>query len=153
MAIEGDPEVGKTSLARRCLAQARGLRVLSARGDQGETDLDFGLVDQLFRAAGGAIAPVPPADGTGPAASSFTVGARLLEAVGAQQAAGAVAIFVDDLQWADRPSVEALTFMLRRLSVDPVPAVVIYRGPGGLRPPLDQAAPSSGSMPCSRSRA
>jgi DNA-binding CsgD family transcriptional regulator len=137
VAIEGDPGVGKTSLARRCLAQARGLRVLSARGDQGETDLDFGLVDQLFRAAGGAIAPVPPADGTGPAASSFTVGARLLEVVGAQQAAGAVAIFVDDLQWADRPSVEALTFMLRRLSVDPVLAVVIYRGPGGL---LDEAA-------------
>jgi MoxR-like ATPase len=46
VAIEGDPGVGKTSLARRCLAQARGLRVLSARGDQSETDLDFGLVDQ-----------------------------------------------------------------------------------------------------------
>jgi DNA-binding CsgD family transcriptional regulator len=35
---------------------------------------------------------------------------------------------VDDLQWADDKSVEALTFMLRRLSVDPVLAVVIYRG-------------------------
>ena len=132
VAIEGDPGVGKTALARRCLAQARGLRVLSARGDQAETDLDFGLADQLFRAAGGGIGPVPPAAGTGPAASSFAVGARLLEVVGEQQAAGAVAIVVDDLQWADRRSMEALTFMLRRLSVDPVVAVVIYRGPGGL---------------------
>src|SRR5262249_28767299 len=43
---------------------------------------------------------------------------------------GAVAIVLDDLQWADRTSVEALTFMLRRLSVDPVAAVVTYRGPG-----------------------
>jgi hypothetical protein len=73
--------------------------------------------------------PVLSADGTGPAASSFAVGARLLEMVG-EQATGAMAIIVDDLQWADRKSVEALTFMLRRLSVDPVIAVVIYRGPG-----------------------
>ena len=48
-----------------------------------------------------------------------------------------MAIFVDDLQWADRKSVEALTFMLRRLSVDPVIAVVTYRGP---RDRLDEAA-------------
>ncbi|MBV9095603.1 MAG: ATP-binding protein [Streptosporangiaceae bacterium] len=31
VAIEGDPGMGKTTLARRCLAQATGLRVLSAR--------------------------------------------------------------------------------------------------------------------------
>ncbi len=30
---------------RRCLAQAPGLKVLTARADQAETDLDFGLVD------------------------------------------------------------------------------------------------------------
>jgi len=65
------------------------------------------------------------------------VGARLLEVVGEQQAAGPVAVVVDDLQWADRRSVEALTFMLRRLSVDPVLAVVVYRGPSGR---LDDAA-------------
>jgi hypothetical protein len=130
VAIEGDPGMGKTTLARRCLAGASGLRVLSARADQAETDLDFGLVEQLFRAAGGVLPPVPPAGGTGLATSSFAVGARLLEVVG-EHPAGAVAIFVDDLQWADRPSVEALTFMLRRLSVDPVVAVVAYRGPGG----------------------
>src|SRR5215470_1552667 len=63
VAIEGDPGMGKTSLARRCLAQAPGLTVLSARADQAEADLDFGLVDQLLRAAGGAGEPVLPADG------------------------------------------------------------------------------------------
>ncbi len=42
VAIEGDPGVGKTALARRCLAEAAavGLRVVSARGDQAEADLD-----------------------------------------------------------------------------------------------------------------
>ena len=43
VAIEGDPGVGKTALARRCLAAAHGLTVLSARAGQAETDLDFGL--------------------------------------------------------------------------------------------------------------
>jgi antitoxin (DNA-binding transcriptional repressor) of toxin-antitoxin stability system len=134
VAVEGDPGVGKTSLTRRCLAQAPGLRVLAARADQAETDLDFGLVDQLLRAAGDAFQRVPP---DGRADSSFAVGAHLLEVVGDQQATGPVAIVIDDLQWADRRSAEAVTFMLRRLSVDPVLAVVIYRGPGGR---LDEAA-------------
>jgi DNA-binding CsgD family transcriptional regulator len=137
VAIEGDPGMGKTALARRCLARASGLRVLSARAGQAEADLDFGLVEQLFRAAGGAVGPVVTVAGDGSAVSSFAVGARLLEVVGGQQAAGAVAILVDDLQWADRRSVEALTFMLRRLSVDPVLAVVVYRGSAGR---LDEAA-------------
>ncbi len=68
------------------------------------------------------------------------MGARLLEVVGEQQAQTAtvaVAIAVDDVQWADRRSLEALTFMLRRLSVDPVIAIVIYRGPSDR---LDEAA-------------
>jgi DNA-binding CsgD family transcriptional regulator len=137
VAIEGDPGAGKTALARRCLTGAPGLRVLSARADQAETDLDFGIVDQLLRAAGGAVPAAALTGGTGSPASSFAVGARLLEVVGEQQATGAVAIVVDDLQWADRRSVEALTFMLRRLSVDPVLAIAIYRGPSDR---LDEAA-------------
>jgi len=137
VAIEGEPGMGKTALARRCLAQATGLTVLPARADQAEADLDFGLVDQLLRAAGGGLGPVLPADGATPGSSSFAVGARLLEVVGGPQATGVLAVLVDDLQWADRKSVEALTFMLRRLSVDPVLAVVIYRGPASR---LDEAA-------------
>ena len=132
VAIEGDPGVGKTALARRGLTSAEGvrLRVLSARADEAEADLDFGLVDQLLR-AGGVSQQVIAADGTVSPVSSFAVGAQLLEVIGGQLATGLVAIFIDDLQWADRKSVEALTFMLRRLSVDPVITVVTYREPGG----------------------
>ena len=139
VAIEGDPGVGKTTLARRCLAEAEGtgLRVLPARGDQAEADLDFGLVDQMLRASGKIFRLVGSADGIGSAISSFAVGARLLEVVGEQPAGRSVAIFIDGLQWADRQSVEALTFMLRRVSVDPVITVVTYRGPGDR---LDEAA-------------
>jgi DNA-binding CsgD family transcriptional regulator len=131
VAVEGDPGVGKTALARRCLAEAEALswRVLSARAGQAEADLDFGLVDQLLRAAGEDAQPVVPAGGIESAISSFAVGARILQVVGDRLATGSGAIFIDDLQWADRKSVEALTFMLRRLSVDPVLVIVTYRGP------------------------
>jgi AAA ATPase domain len=131
VAIEGDAGVGETSLARRGLSGISGLKVLLARADQAETDLEFGLVEQLLRAAGDVSRPVVPASGNGWSASSFTAGAYLLEVVGELRAMGPVAIMVDDLQWADHKSVEALTFTLRRLSVDPVIAIVIYRGPSG----------------------
>jgi AAA ATPase domain len=137
VAVEGDPGVGKTALGRRGLTEASGLRVLLARADQAEADLDFGIVDQLLHAAGDGFAAAAPADGAASPTSSFAVGARLLQAVGEQVAAGPVAIMVDDLQWADLKSVEALTIMLRRLSVDPVITVVTYRGPADR---LDQAA-------------
>ena len=137
VSIEGDPGVGKTALARRCLAGTPGLRVLSARADQAEADLDFGIVDQLLRAAGAVFPTFPSAGATGSPESSFAVGAHLLEVVGDQQATAAVAIVVDDLQWADRRSIEALTFVVRRLSVDPVLTMVTYRGPGDQ---LDEAA-------------
>ena len=137
VAVEGDAGVGKTSLARRCLAGAHGFKVLTARADQAEADLEFGLVGQLLQAAGDVSRTALSADGNGTPQSSFAAGAHLLEVMGELAAKGPVAIMVDDLQWADHRSVEALTFMLRRLSVDPVIAVVIHRGPSDQ---LDEAA-------------
>jgi DNA-binding CsgD family transcriptional regulator len=124
VAIEGDPGMGKTALARRAVA---GAQVLAARAGQAEADLDYGLADQLLRSAGETVPVIGP--GVQPPASSFAVGARLLQVVGGQEPTGALVILVEDLQWADRASLEALTFTLRRLSVDPVVAVVTYRRP------------------------
>ncbi len=129
--IEGEPGVGKTALARRVLAGDGSVawQLLSARADQAETDLDFGLADQWLRATGVTSPLTGPPGSADSDISSFAAGAQLLEVVSGLLAAGPVAIFLDDLQWADRKSVEALMFMLRRLSVDPVLTVVTYRGP------------------------
>ncbi len=78
------------------------------------------------------MSPVLSPGRTGSPASSFAVGAHLLKVAGDQQATAAAAIVVDDPQWAGRRSAEPLTFMLRRLPVDPVIAAVIHRGPSGL---------------------
>ncbi len=67
VAIEGNPGMGKTALARRSLAETAGLRVLSARADQAEADLDFGIVDQLLQAAASVGPAVALAGGPGPA--------------------------------------------------------------------------------------
>ena len=132
VAVESDPGMGKTALAGHAL---EGTRMLSARASQAESDLDYGIVDQLLRSAGRVIPEIQL--GADPPASSFAVGARLLQVVDELQDAGPIAVLLDDLQWADRPSVEALTFILRRLSVDRVVAVVTFRGPGRV---LEQAA-------------
>jgi hypothetical protein len=84
VAVEGDSGVGKSALARHCLAGAAGLRVLQARASLAEADLDFGIADQLFRTVGGALLT----GGTGVSTSSFAVGARLLEVAGEQLATG-----------------------------------------------------------------
>ena len=87
--IDGDPGIGKTSLARRCLAAAPGLRVLWARAAEAEADLDFGLVDQLLRAAGDVSGPVLAADGNGPRCLVVRRGRALARSRGGAGAAGA----------------------------------------------------------------
>jgi DNA-binding CsgD family transcriptional regulator len=127
--VEGESGIGKSALARRFLDAAEGFTVLSARADPAETDLDYGIVGQLLRRvdraslSGYPLLAVPP-----PGSSPFGVGAQLLGLVGELQASKPLAVFIDDVQWADRKSVEALTFVLRRLTVDPVLGVVVFRG-------------------------
>lgn len=127
--IEGESGVGKTALARRCLASAAGLTAWWARADPGEADLEYGIIGQLVRGAGRPVlARYPLLAGAAARTSPFAVGAQLLGLVGDVQGAGPLALVIDDVQWADRRSVEALSFMFRRLSVDAVTVIVIVRG-------------------------
>ncbi len=136
--IEGQSGVGKTALTRRALAEISGLTVLSARADPAESDLDHGIVDQLVRGVDAALlAQFPLLAGGGGTASPFAVGAQFLGVIGELQTKGAVAVVVDDLQWCDKRSMEALTFAFRRLTVDAVLVVLVVRGDTDL---LDQTA-------------
>ena len=95
--VEGAAGVGKTALVERALAGRRE-RVLRVSGEPAEISVSFGVLDQLFRRAGEETRP--------------RTGEALLEWLGDQP----VVLFVDDAQWADAPSLEALVFALRRLA-------------------------------------
>src|SRR5215467_14059384 len=118
--IEGESGAGKTALARRALAAA-GVSAWWARGDPAEADLEYGIVGQLAAGAGrAALARYPLLAGEAARASPFAVGAQLLGLIGDELGGGPVALVIDDVQWADARSAQALSFMLRRLSVDAV---------------------------------
>ena len=124
--VEGPAGMGKTSLARRLLAEAEGFTVLRAGGDEAETLLSFGVVDQLVSG----LARLPPAlDGArrGPETDPLAVGSALVEVIGGSEARGPLALVVDDLHWCDAPSLAALAFALRRLRADPVLALLVGR--------------------------
>ena len=121
--LEGPPGIGKTALVAQFLDDPGGdvaPVVLRASGEETETLLEYGVIDQLARAAGpagagllapGGISGTSPSDAVG-------VGSRLLELLGALEADAPVVLVVDDVQWVDQSSLKALVFALRRLVAD-----------------------------------
>ena len=138
--IEGPAGIGKTTLVRHFLAEADERCVLRASGDEAEAGLPFGVLAQLLAAAPttpAGIAAVEVASG-GPV-DPLAAGAVLLDLLGALQCSDPVVVVVDDIHWADQPSLRALTFALRRLRVDRVLTLMLARDvaearlPDGLR--------------------
>lgn len=109
--IHGPSGIGKTTLAEHFLLQAGDLRVLRASGLEPERELRFGVAEQLLRAAGAPELELLAAQDTDP----LLVGRRLLDVLGALQDDGAVLIALDDVQWADAASLDALAFLAHRL--------------------------------------
>ena len=154
--IEGPAGMGKTALIERFLADPGGdlsPTVLRAGGDEAETLLAYGVVEQLARAGG-----LDPAAVTGPARpldNPVTVGTRLLRLLDRDDEAGdeaVVVVVVDDAHWADRPSLSALLFALRRLVADQVLVLIGVRDavtglPEGLRRVVDGQAGAAIALP------
>ncbi|MDT7554297.1 MAG: hypothetical protein QOI16_2833, partial [Pseudonocardiales bacterium] len=124
--IEGPAGVGKTALIERFLADPDldpPPTVLRAGGDEAEVLLAYGIIEQLVRSAG--LDPRTVTGAEEPLDDPVTVGTRLLELL--DRSDGAVIVVVDDAHWADRPSLSALLFALRRLVADPVLALIGVR--------------------------
>ena len=91
--------------------------MLEVGGDEAETLLSYGVIDQLQP---GAI--------TDPGTDPMAVGARLVDLLDRLQSDSEVVVLViDDLQWVDRPSSRAVLFALRRLRADKVLTIVSSR--------------------------
>ncbi len=118
--VEGRAGVGKTSLLRAAAHSARESRldVRSARATTLERKLGFGVTHQL-------LGPVSAASGTGRA--GFGPLSDLFAALERLARARPVLLTVDDLQWADPPSVRWLRYVVPRLASLEVLVVVATR--------------------------
>lgn len=126
--VEGSAGVGKTALLHRFLGEVGDLRTLRATGEEVEAFLPYGVIAQLVRAA---HVDVPEALSSLGASSlsldPISVGAGLVELLGTLQTGAPVGVVIDDAQWADRPSLQALLFALRRLEADRVLTLISTR--------------------------
>jgi DNA-binding CsgD family transcriptional regulator len=141
--VEGPPGIGKSSLLQVLVGQVEDAHVLDASGTELEVAVSWGVVDQLVRASGLDEAGLPaPLSELGPDAP--TVGAGLVELFGTAFAGEPIVLVLDDAHWADLPSMQALTFALRRLRHDPLLALIGVRSEERARLPEGLLALASG---------
>jgi DNA-binding CsgD family transcriptional regulator len=142
LVMRGDPGVGKTALLEYLSVRASGsgCRVVRAVGVQSEMELAFAGVHQLCAPmlSGAESLPLPQHDAlrtafglaAGPPPDRFLVGLATLSLLSEVAGERPLICVIDDEQWLDRASAQALGFTARRLGADPVGMVFAAREPG-----------------------
>jgi DNA-binding CsgD family transcriptional regulator len=139
LVLRGEPGVGKTSLLDYAQAAAADLAVIRVDGIESEIEFSFGALHQLLRPnldRSGVLAPpqrtaLELAFGLreGPAPDRFLVGLAALGLLADQATRQPLLCLVDDAQWLDRESADALAFMARRLYADSMAMIFAVREP------------------------
>jgi DNA-binding CsgD family transcriptional regulator len=146
--LRGQPGIGKTALLLAALDRAQDMTVLRVRGLEAEAELPFAGLTELCRPVLGLRDRLPAAQTAAlggalqlePAApqARLAIGAAVLGLLALAAEEQPVACVVDDLQWVDEPSLEALRFATRRLGAEGVAVLLSQRpGPGELMPGVD----------------
>jgi DNA-binding CsgD family transcriptional regulator len=136
--IRGEPGIGKTALLQRAAEHAREMTVLSARGVESEAEIPFSGLLELLRPALACLDQVPDVQATalrgalamGPTVRGdrFVVGAATLSLLAALAETAPCLVLIDDAQWLDGSSADALVFAFRRLLADRVVVLLAVRG-------------------------
>jgi DNA-binding CsgD family transcriptional regulator len=137
LVLRGQPGIGKTALLRAAIERAEGMTVLRTRGLEGEAQLPFAglaelcgpvlaLRERLPAAQAAALAGALELEPAQPQAR-LAIGAALLGLLSLAAEQQPVLCVVDDLQWLDEPSLEALRFAARRLGADGVAILAAQR--------------------------
>ncbi|MFG1975908.1 AAA family ATPase [Nonomuraea fuscirosea] len=142
LVLRGDAGVGKTALLDLAATRAGSMRVLRATGAEPESDLAFATLHQLLRPvtipSGGLLDALPEpqreavrgALGLAGAASGdrYLLAAGVLSLLAEASVPDGLVCVVDDFQWVDRASADALLFAARRLSTERIAMLLSVRG-------------------------
>jgi DNA-binding CsgD family transcriptional regulator len=132
LVVRGEAGAGKSALLGHAAGRAEGMTVLWAGGVESEAELPYAALHQLLRPVLGLAGRLPEAqagalgDALGLAPSRgdhqdrFLVSVAVLSLLGEAAEERPVLCLVDEAQWLDRSSAEALTFAARRLDAEGV---------------------------------
>ena len=151
LVLAGEAGAGKTTLLDLAIRQVRerGWPVLEARPAETEARLSFAALGDLLRGRTQEVLgglPVPQRRALAVALvledpperppEPHVIAAALRSALLALAADTPILVAVDDVQWLDGPSADALGFAARRLDREPIGLVCTERTDRGGRPPL-----------------
>ena len=143
LVLTGGAGIGKTTLWEAGVHDAaeRGLRVLSARASSAEAQLSFAtLIDLCDGVDTGSLVGLAPvqrsalevallrAEPESVPPKPHVISLAFLNLLRALAADATLLVAVDDIQWLDGPSAEALTFVARRLDGEPLSFLLARRG-------------------------
>ena len=139
LVIRGEPGIGKTALLRYAARQASGVHVTEVEGVEAEMELPFAGIHRLCAPMfDGLKALAEPQQNalrvafglaSGVASGTFLVAVAVLNLLCATAEERPLLCLVDDAQWLDAASVQALGFVARRLLAEPVAMVFALREP------------------------
>jgi DNA-binding CsgD family transcriptional regulator len=143
LVVRGEPGVGKSALLEYVVERASGFGVLRAAGVQSEMELAFAglhqlcapMLDRLQRLPGPQRDALSTAFGlsAGAAPDRFFVALAVLGVLAEAGEERPLVCVIDDAQWLDRASAQALAFVARRLLAEPVGLVFAVRESGDER--------------------
>ena len=146
LVLRGEAGIGKTALLEAAADKAAGARVLRVVGVESEAELPFAALHALLRPALDQIGALPGRQAAAlrgafglaeeTVTDRFLVGLGVLSLVAELAEDRPVLVLVDDAQWVDRASADALVFAARRLQAERAAVLVAARDePPGLSLP------------------
>ncbi|MEV0401207.1 LuxR C-terminal-related transcriptional regulator [Actinoallomurus sp. NPDC050550] len=136
--LRGEAGAGKTALLDAAAARGSATRVLRTTGVESESDLAFAALHQVLWPVTGSLDALPePQRGAvstalglaaGSVADRFLLGAGVLSLLAEAAAPDGLICVVDDFQWVDRASADALLFAARRLGTERIAMLFAVRG-------------------------
>ncbi|KAB2346536.1 helix-turn-helix transcriptional regulator [Actinomadura rudentiformis] len=144
LAIYGEAGIGKSTLVEFAVAAARDMTVMRGLGIESEAEIPFGALFSLLHPylhhiealPGPQAAALRGAFGLADTGASdrFLIGAATLTLLAEIAGERPVLCVVDDAQWLDRASSDALQFAARRLGADPIAMIFALRDEGERSP-------------------